>query len=107
MGKYLEAPKSEVYKYGNTNLLVENDLFQLIGTLVENLSETNRARTKTARELIDETLSFRLNVFEKLSLHFSREAMLAEKNRELILGIFDIVTFNNVKPVKFINTKKN
>lgn len=104
MGKYLEVYKPEVHKF---NPLTDNNLFHLVGTLVENISETNRARTKTAREIIDETLSFKLNIFEKLALHFSREAMLAEKNRELVLSLFDMVTFNNVKEIKIIDNKKS
>lgn len=94
MSKSLSPSKSEIYKYDEMNSLSNLNLFQLVGVLVENISETNKSRRKAAREIIDETLSFKLNVLEKLSLHFSKEAMLAERNKAAILGIFDTITFN-------------
>jgi hypothetical protein len=102
MAKYLEFPREEVYNYNTDRVLENANLFQLIEVLIENIVETNKIRQKTTRELIDETLSFRLNVFEKLALHFSREAMLAEKNKALVLNIFDTITFKQ----KNINQKK-
>ncbi|MFN8577608.1 MAG: hypothetical protein U0354_12195 [Candidatus Sericytochromatia bacterium] len=105
MGKYIESTKSEIYNY-NSKALENANVFQLIEELVNNISETNKIRQKTVRELIDETLTFRLNVFEKLALHFSREAMLAEKNRDLVLNIFDTLTFNPKNLTKNITIKK-
>lgn len=97
MGKYISPPQGELYTTYKENSLDHANVFQLVGTLIENISETNHARRKAARELIDETLNFKLNLFEKLALHFSKEAMLAEKNKALILNIFDILTFNTKK----------
>ncbi len=93
MGKYIEAPRAKTYKFNQISALSNANIFQLVGKLIENVSETTKSRNKTARELIDETLSFRLNILENLALHFSKEAMMAEKNKDLVLSIFDIVTF--------------
>lgn len=107
MSKYLETPQGETYKYSDNAILADANIFQLLGLVIENINETNKSRTKTAREIIDETLSFKLNIYEKLALHFSKEAMLAEKNRDLVLGIFDTLTFNKkhiskIKPKTFM-----
>lgn len=98
MSKYLSPPQGEIYKYNETNSLTNLNIFQLVGVLVENIAETNKSRRKAAREIIDETLSFKLNVLEKLALHFSKEAMLAERNKAAVLGIFDTITFNKQLP---------
>ena len=76
---------------------VSGNAFQLVGDLFGDIRETTEARRKVIREIAEETMSFRINLFEKLALHFSKEAMLAERKRKVFLALFDMLTFNKPK----------
>ncbi len=71
-----------------------NNVFQLVGSLIDGVKETNESRKKLIREVIIDSMDFRINLFEKLSLHFSKEAMLMERNRANFISLFDMVTFS-------------
>src|SRR5262249_31384326 len=105
MNDFLPQAVAKVYNspngapvFGNTennenNLQVQGNVIQLIGDLLDEIRETAEARRKVIREIIEDTMNFRINLFEKLALHFSREAMLEERKRATILALFDRFTF--------------
>jgi hypothetical protein len=104
MNNYLPRAVAEVSPTGRhkeQDIPVPGNFFQLLGDLLDEIRETTEARKKVIREIIEDTMNFKINIFEKLALHFSREAMLEERKRKIILTLFDQVTFSKPKNIKW------
>lgn len=98
--KYLPVPVKEMQIFDINPVAYVNNIFHLISSLTQGIEETTEARRKVIRELIDETMTSQINIFEKLSLHFSKEAMLMEKNRDNLLELFDMLTFHKKRELR-------
>jgi hypothetical protein len=99
MSNFLPQAVAEMYKENDTK--IQGNVFQLIGDLIEEIRETTEARKKIIREIMEDTMNFRINIFEKLALHFSREAMLEERKRKTLLTLFDQITFTKPPNIRW------